>query len=374
MSQITGAARSRTFKVAAAAVVICAVVVWLASTAMAGTTFAAVLKEIRKALTVTYTQVVEFTEGPTAEMEVMRTSEGGMRVISDNGVIQVRDLKRDKVMALNPTDKTARIVDYRFAKGKVSPDDFIGALMRLAEDAGTFDGQGTIDGRIANIFRIEQQSQQMTVWTDPETNLPIRIEALSLAQKDKPVPVSQAKWIFRDFVWGSQLDESLFKAVVPDKYTVLGDPSTWPAPTEQDLVVMLRCLAELPEEDIPSQFNLNTVPKLLASLDRRMLAELIVGGRTIIKTDPVPLRTGANTPQDKELARDEQRSALRGTLFIWDKLTSGVDVHFSKPNLGTGDSSDPVCWWKAKGSTGYRAVYGDFTVRDLEGHVQPSVP
>ena len=371
---IAGAARSRTFKVAAAAVLICGFGAWLAGIVMAGTAFADVLKEIRKASTVTYTQVVEFAEGPTAEMKVMRASEGSMRLIYDDGEIQVSDVKQDKIMTLDPTDKTARIVDYRFAKGKVSPDDFIQAFMGLAEDSGKFDSQGTIDGRTANIFRIEQQSQRMTVWTDPETNLPIRIEAISLAQKDKPIPVSQAKWVFSDFVWGSQLDESLFQAVVPDKYKVSEDPSTLPASTEQDLVAMLRCLAKLSEEDIPSQFNLNTVPKLLASLDGRMLAQLTVGGCITIMIDPVPLRTGANTPQEKELARDEQRSTLRGISFIWEKLTSGVDVDFSKASLRSGNSRIPVCWWKPKGSARYRAVYGDFTVRDLEGHLQPSVP
>ncbi len=369
MSQIAGAGRSRTFKVAAV-FLICAFGVWLASIAMA-TTFAAVLKEMRKATSVIYTQRVEFTEGPTAEMDVMRNSEGSMRLNYGDSETQVCDVKQDKIMMLNHTDKTARIIDDRFAKGDVPPDDFIGAFMGLAKDAGTFAGQEMIDGRTANIFLIEQQSQRMKVWTDPETNLPIRIEAISLAQKDKPVPISQAKWIFRDFVWGSQLDESLFQAVVPEEYVT--SSATGP-PSETDLAAMLRCLAALPEEDIPSQFNLNTVPKLLASLDRRMLAELVVGGRTITKIDPVPLQTGANAPQEKESARAERLSTVRGILFILEKLLSEADVGFSKADLGSGNSRTPVCWWKAKGSTRYRAVYGDFTVRDLEGHVPPSVP
>ena len=372
---IAGAARSRTFKIAAAAVfLVCAfgVLNWLTGTAAAGTTFAKVLEKVRNTTTVTYTLVVEFAEGPTAKMKIMRASEGGMRVISDDGKIQVSDLKRDKVMALNPTKKTARIMHSRFAKGKFGPSDFIQALMGLTEDSGKFDSRGTIDGRTANIFRIEEPSQWMTVWTDPQTNLPIRIEAISLAQKHGPVTVSQAKWVFSDFVWGSRLDKSLFQAVVPEDYVTLS--ATGP-PSETDLAAMLRWLGGLPDEDIPSQFNLNTVPELLASLFGEVVTAHLTGGLTVaVTSDSVPLRTGANTPQEKQRAVDEQLSICRGILFILEELGGGADVGFSKASLRSGNSRTPICWWKPKGSTRYRAVYGDFTVRDLEGHVPPSVP
>ena len=76
----------------------------------------------------------------------------------------------------------------------------------------------------------------VTIWGDPQTGLPIRIESYSALEGVKST--------LSDFVFNVDLDKSLFSVEPPAGYTVQTVQVDASEPAEKDLIALLREYAE----------------------------------------------------------------------------------------------------------------------------------
>jgi hypothetical protein len=69
----------------------------------------------------------------------------------------------------------------------------------------------------------------------------------------------------------------------------------------------------------------------------------------------------------------EAHASSLGCAFI-EQLPEGSDWRYVGEDVKLGDESQAVCWWKPSGSSVYRVVYGDLSVRDVAPNDLPPIP
>jgi len=185
---------------------------------------------------------------------------------------------------------------------------------------------------MAQGFRATGPDGEWTIWADPETALPIRME-----QK-----WGQMQFVCTDFQFDIEMDESLFSMEIPEGYSALPKAElSIEGSTEQNLIEGLRIYAEIildgafPNEFIGQEY-LDDVKK-----NRKKFAQM-------------------SEKQRLDLALKLQR----GYIFI-QFLKAENDWHYVGKNVKLGDSESPVCWYRPEGSETYRVIYGDLSVKDV---------
>ena len=246
---------------------------------------------------------------------------------------------------------------------------------RCMQTAARFLGQKDLEGRTVNLFQSDKPFEQITVWVDPHTNLPIRVERVQMPSPNKDIRVPYLKLstrdfpkaiqslgsascgvsvrgpgvlegkvttILTDFVWNPPLDESLFQTAIPEEYdkALEIDAGDW-TPDEVALVAALRFWAETSQGAFPADINdlLDVKPKLV---------ERFQSGRT--------------THQALAEAYKAANMIMNG-LFFAQTLKSLDNWHYNVNGVMLGEASKVVCWWRKDGG-GYRVICGDLSIRD----------
>jgi len=93
-----------------------------------------------------------------------------------------------------------------------------------------------IDGQKAVVFVGKGRNEAVTIWADPETALPIRIEA-QIGQ--------EFSFTMKNFEFNADVDESLVSMNVPDGYTLEEKALDLGNASEEDFVESLRIWAEI---------------------------------------------------------------------------------------------------------------------------------
>jgi len=193
-------------------------------------------------------------------------------------------------------------------------------------------GEKEIDGQIAKGFQATGPDVELTIWADPQTALPIRMEQ----------QWRQMQFVCTDFQFDIELDESLFSMEIPEGYSELPSGELPIASsTEKDLVETLRIWAEIILDGIfPKDFSgqvyvddVNKNRKKFAKLQKEQKLELAM------KLGP-------------------------GFIFV-QLLKAENDWHYVGKGVKLGDSESPVCWYRPEGSETYRVIYGDLSVKDM---------
>ena len=139
--------------------------------------------------------------------------------------IAIVDGQKDKMISLDPAKKTATITDFKNVRlhGQGGPGrtflslrEYV-AKVQSGKAAGEVDrlGPKTIDGRSAEGFRVQTGTQESTIWADPKTLLPIRVE-----ETNKLANGGEMRVVLSDFQINPDLDKSLFSFDVPSGYKV----------------------------------------------------------------------------------------------------------------------------------------------------------
>jgi hypothetical protein len=206
-------------------------------------------------------------------------------------------------------------------------------------------GRVKINGRVTICFKVSENNNEITIWADPVTGLPIRIERLAIDEKDKTV--------LSNINFNIELDDELFKITVPDGYAsvnMMTDQIEVPFKlTENNLIQGLAVYAKY----------LGKFPTWFAG-----------GGRP----DPEAReKLIAETKQYYKPSDEESAIAMLGAEFIKD-LPEDSDYHYVGEDVKLGDANAPVCWWKPIDSKTYRVVYGDLSIRDVKPENLPDIP
>ncbi|MBA7621048.1 hypothetical protein ES703_28405 [subsurface metagenome] len=336
--------RSRITKLAAAAVIIIAILtaIHFLGSPIEGIAWADVVRPILTARTVVFNVItVEGENVPITRTMNMGTQRVRSEVLSPDGktvqAIAIVDFDTSRMLQLIPNQKTAVLIELKDIPEK--PENVLEELRNMVTELQNDPnvlveplGEKEIDGQIAKGFRASGPDVELTVWADPQTTLPIRME-----QKWR-----QMQFVYTDFQFDIEMDESLFSMEIPEGYSELPSAELPIASSsEQDLVESLRIWAEVIldgvfPEDFSAQVYVDDVHK-----NREKFATL----------------------------QDEQKLELAmklGPGFIFVQLLKAEnDWHYVGKNVKLGDSESPVCWYRPEGSETYRVIYGDLSVKDV---------
>ncbi len=227
--------------------------------------FADIVRPILTARTATFKIAVNLIKGqPSQVFEGMFMEPGRMRQEMEGEVIAIIDMQEGKIVILMPEEKTAMVMevenmpDENKEQSQVNMFFEIRRRIKQAQDdedkSVEFLGEQEIDGRTAIGYRAQEAGQDMVVWADSESLLPIRIESSISIMMDRQITV-----IMYDFALDIELDESLFSLEIPEGYTVQTMQMDVSRPKEEDLIEMFRLWTETTDGRFPSALDMNSI-------------------------------------------------------------------------------------------------------------------
>jgi hypothetical protein len=338
----------RKFSTITIAVIITAVIgVYFLGSLTESVAWADVVRPILNARTVVFNVIMAEGENvPVTRVMNMGTQRVRSEVLSPDGktvqAIAIIDFDTSRVLTLNPKQKIAALIDLKDLPEK--PENILEEMRNIITDLQNDPdvlieplGEKEIDGRTAKGFRATGPDEELTIWVDSQTALPIRIE-----QKGR-----QIQFACTDFQFDIEMDESLFSMEIPEGYPA--PPMVGEIPisallggTEQDLVEFLRIYAGIIldgafPEDLSPQVWTDDVKK-----NRNKFAQL---------------------SEEKKLKGPPLKFA-RGWVFF-RLLKPENDWNYVGGGVKFGDAESPVCWYRPNGSEAYRVIYGDLSIKDV---------
>jgi hypothetical protein len=350
-----------------------------------GVAFGAVMQQIGGARTVTYTMTVQFEGRPPVVRQEMATDRGLFRSANSRGAVRVLDFANNREIYIDPTQKIAMLTHKPL---RIRQDrtliSYLGWLDPVHESEGTWTGQADLDGTRTNVFSISRPFQQITIWTDMHTNLPVRVERVEMPCLDKDIRIPEIvltldefrdpgdateelamgadagreiqialsapgvcqekkTTVLADFTWNEGVDESLLQVAAPAGYQVTEVDDGDPPHEEHALVAALRFWAESSEGSFPADINmlLDSKPLLI-------------------------LRFGSSAAPEQGYAEAVRMAhiVVTGSLFS-QKLKTVDNWNYAGGDVKLGQADEPLCWWKGKDPAIYQVIYGDLSIRDV---------
>jgi len=332
--------RTRTTKLAAAAVIAVAVLIGLyfvGNPFGATVTFAQVIEPILKARTVVFDFIVG-TEGSGLTLHDIVLGSKIRRTFSNMDTILIIDTDNARILTLDPKAKGAVYIDIQgpLQEGTKNFLEFVRNIVNNLKDMPAQElGHRSIDGRkAAGFYAAEKPNIELTIWADPETAKPIRIELL----------LGQTLYILKNIEFDVSVDESLVSMDVPAGYTLSDKHIDMSQFTEQDFITVLRVWVEhLLGGSFPQTLNV---------------------GELMSQTPAIGEKIGQLNISDEE--KTQLGMAMgRGFVFFQQIEPNGGTWHYTGSGVKLGDGSKAIFWYQPKGSQTYRVIYGDLKVADV---------
>lgn len=263
-------------------------------------------------------------------------------------IVQIFDFEQGKSLALMPEQKKAVTIDFGQLPEEMRDEcrNYVAELKTMVEGSDKPLGEKEIDGAQVIGFEVTHRGQVMVIWADPQTGLPVLIEA------DLPGGMSMT---MSEFVFNPELDEELFSLTPPEDYEVqemempLGDV------TEEDLLDGLRLLAECNDETFPDQ------PMPTPEIMKQMMK----------KYGKMFEEQGLSRQEAEEEGKKLGMKIARLTIFLQKDAATRETWHYAGKGVKLGDGDTAICWYRPKDSETYRVVYGDLTVQDVAPEYLP---
>ena len=387
--------KSRITKLAAAAVIIIVTLVtvhyFCGPVDIAALALANIVKEISNARTVIYKETFYPGESREYTTTEMINESGIRRTERPNGYIVISDFSTGKQLELFQKRKKAILTQRVGRPRRKKLYNHIGWLSMILEvikfaeeredyivdeqgnytvDEGVwYVGKKEVDGKMADVFVLKRPFEQITVWIDTDTNLPVRVKEVNRANPNKDIITpymalsikdfggeenesrgigmgssggiqKEMTSVMSDFVWNTELDESLFSLEPPEGYTIEERQFDVSEMGENGLVQALKFWTEMSGGMFPSKINdlgdPNIIrPMLIAKFDR--------------DGDPA---------KELDQAMKQLHIVLKGLLFAQKMKVDGI-WYYAGDGVKLGDADAPVCRWRSKGLKKYRVIYGD---------------
>jgi len=122
-------------------------------------------------------------------------------------------------------------------------------------------GEKEIDGHRVVGFRVNTNGAVVSLWGDPKTGLPVRVEVTTAMHPD-------VKSTMSDFVFNLPMDESLFSIDPPPGYTVQNQKVDVSPAEEKDLIGTFRIYSELSGGAFPDSLDTRPVMEAAGTLTR----------------------------------------------------------------------------------------------------------
>lgn len=336
--------------------------------------------------------------------------------------IQIADISKGVGVTIDSTRKTVVINKVVGLSHELASMNILEEMRSLILDAKKPNvrrewlGEKEVDGRRAVGWRVSgpglhEPGATATIWGDPQTGLPIRIEHFSALEGVKST--------MSDFVFNVDLDESLFSIEPPTGYTVRTVEVDASQPTEKDLITLLSEYGKLMNNAFPESLDMD---RLLHTLGARIRIETMSPGNErpsdeilqkitdgteeeIGKIIQAELRKNENKSQAERLRRmwnarpdkaqekgDVAKNARQIAMAAFDAKWAGVymimtrglgfvvelpreaDAHYAGKGIKLGTADTPIFWYRPKDAKNYRVIYADLSVRDADTPPNVSKP
>jgi len=182
-----------------------------------------VVDNVMKARSARFDMQVSITGQPAIKMKGFFLAPNHYRQELENGHITIYDWQALKMVSLDPKTKQATVFNMlnltEEQKRSMQLNEFDMVRESLSKAISDPDsnieslGKKKLDGRTVVGFRLKTKLQPMTVWADPRTKYPVRIEATM------PGP-TQTKVVMTNYEFNVKLDKSLFSIIIPQGYNV----------------------------------------------------------------------------------------------------------------------------------------------------------
>ncbi len=288
--------------------------------------------------------------------EVMMLDANRSRTVSEgldknSKTVHIWDGYKGKTLDLLPAQKRASVFkDAKTSKEKTpnGGDPVAGwrAMLLDARDKPDVKaeslGEKEIDGRRVIGFRISLPEAVFSVWGDPKTGLPARIEMTTKIMPNLEFTIS-------DFEFNVDMDESLFSVEPPAGYEVgsffISTPTIDGSKTkEQDLIETFRQYSKMSGGTFPVKLDMETISGIV-------MMEF---------TQDRMQEPGA----EKELAEIQMK--LQPGLMFSILLPKEANAHYAGKGVSLGAPDTPIFWYRPKDTKTYRVIYADLSVRDAD--------
>lgn len=231
--------KTKLTRLAAAAVIIIGVLIGMHYIGTGTVTFADVIKPIFDARTATLTIIVG-EEGTGAEVHDMIMGSRIRRTLPNvEGVVAIIDMESGRILQLELEKKVAIYIDLKDWPSMPSYMESLRNVINKLQENPDFEveelGTRQIEGRNLIGFRAVHPKAGITIWADPETALPVRIEQTE----------GQMLVICKDLQFDVPMSEDLFSMDVPEGYSQQQTELDLMGATEEDFVEGLRIMAEV---------------------------------------------------------------------------------------------------------------------------------
>ncbi|MFV2068400.1 MAG: outer membrane lipoprotein carrier protein LolA, partial [Pirellulales bacterium] len=201
--------------------VVAALGVVLLSSDNTSTVWADMVETILNAKSAKFTMTVTVEGQQPQTFVAMVLEPNRFRQEMPGGTVNIADWNVGKMVGLNPSEKKATVITISDRPESAGSQDFFQRIKEQLLDEQTNPevkrealGKKTVDGCAALGFRITSPGQTMTIWGDPVSGLPYRIESTM-----KMVPNTRV--VMSDFEINVDLDESLFSLEPPVDYAIV---------------------------------------------------------------------------------------------------------------------------------------------------------
>jgi hypothetical protein len=334
--------RSPIAKLAAAAVIIITVLIAvhkLGGPLVGGTpTFAEVIRPIFNAQTAILDTMIgqEGAGGPVIH-DMVRGSRIRRTLSTMKGVVSIIDVETGRILTLDSEKKEATYINL---KDWPSIPNYMERLRHAitglqAHPEFTVEelGEREVGGQKLIGFRAKHPRAEITIWADPKTALPVRIESTG----------GQMKVISKNLVFDVPMDDALFSMDVPEGYTQQQTELDLHGATEEDFIEGLRILAEV--------FGDGRFPDSVAVED-------------YLKQAPVMMKKWEELGLSEE-EQTEMGLKLQNHLLFIRFFKGEGKWHYAGKGVKLGDADTAIFWYRPEDSKTYRVIYGDLSVKDI---------
>jgi hypothetical protein len=332
--------KSKITKLAAAAVIIIAAllaVTLFGPPEVAKVALADVIEPILNARTAS----LDIVLGPDGNQQVIHDDVLGSRIRRTVSNVKhsdiIIDLEQQKLLTLDHSDKTAVYIELGGLDDLQNYLEILQTTVARLKDNPDFQvadmGIQEIEGQSYIVFVAAGKNETVTIWADPQTALPVRIE-----QKTPNMQIA-----CENLQFDVELDESLFSMEVPADYTIQNTGLDFGKNSESDFIEALRIWSEILEDGyFPDSISLENAVEIGLKLDRGLRS--------------------ANLTEQQQMEAAMQFG--QGLVFLrffkgqgqW--YYKGVGVEF-------GDASAPIFWYQPEDSENFRVIYGDLSVEEV---------
>ncbi len=285
--------------------------------------------------------------------------EGARKGDNYGDMVIIADYETAKGIVLLRTQKVAVLVDSAKIKDQVkNPMACMFEMMRCFVREGrsrtgkvTPIGKKQIDGQKVVGFFVRCSMGDMTLWADPRTAKPVRIEL--------NMPAMKARGVLNDFRYDLDLDPSLFSLEPPPGY--LCQTMDVGLPLEDGLIQTLRAVAEQRKGMFPTKLGVNReVMDALEAIAEPDIDAIAASGdeqaaEVVLSTLPL------------------EQKYMQGILFYM-ALKPENDAHYAGAGVKLGTPNRPIFWYKPTGANRFHVIYADLHVQKMSPDEVKTLP